>query len=271
MGRRYDNIQRFERNLRSTNLALVAADNLVYEHIAELMLEPLEMLQDQWNNREDKSVQNLLIARLFSGFEAVKLLILSGLLDHSHMPLRDTFECMLLLRLFEVRPNLAIRWITKLKSIDAATARAILNEAGFETPEYVLWETESGLSHANAIGSAPRVTETEMSEGVNRSFNFGGFRQDRHVRLLFRSLIGHMTFALVGPLTEVYMPYFSEEYGQKWLTYRAEIEERFQRLPPIPSVEDTSAEPPTDYEQRVERLVYARLRMDKLNVRPSGK
>jgi len=266
MGQRYDNVQRFVRELTGINQALVAADNALYADLAESMLEPLEVVQGQWNYREEKTAQILLIARLFSGFEAVKLMILNGLLDHSHMPLRDTVECMLLLRLFEARPDLAIRWISKLKHIDAGTAKAELDKAGSDTPEYALLETESGLSHANAIGSAPRVTETKVSEGVNRNFKFGGFRQDRQVTLMFRSLIGHMAFALVGPLTEVYMPYLPKEFGQEWLTHRSEIADRLQKLPTIPGNEEPSTEPPTRYEQRVERLVYARLRMDRLKV-----
>lgn len=213
MGQRYDSIKAFSQRNIEHNLVVVCEELVLFERIAELILEPI----DQWADLEDSDALLLLVARMFNDYEAAKNQIVVGLHDQSFSSIRDSFECMLILRLFLIEPERARRWMENLSEYAAGSVKKALNELGIETPEYGCYGPLSKLAHPNFLASTHLVTETEVSRDiVLRRYSFGAYRNDNWLKINFRNLLAYMMFLLLMVLPSVYSLLMSREDLEPW-------------------------------------------------------
>lgn len=213
MGERYDRIVEFEDKLHQWTKGLFLEERMIFAEMAELMLYPLEQFPDSSKGKdgEKKSVVLMLISRLFNDLEAAKLLILNGYCEQAYMPLRDTIECTMLLRLFQVDEKRALRWVTRAAEYSPRLVRERLDELGIKVPEHAFYPFWSSVAHANLLGCVTKVRETELGEGtLLRTYHFGGYANERWIGLQLNLALLQMLLALVGPLTEIYSEFFSD-------------------------------------------------------------
>lgn len=215
MGERYDSIVQFEEKLHQWTKGLFLEERLIFAEMAELMLEPIESLPPVTEGEEGdkKSALLMLISRLFNDLESAKLLVLTGLCEQAYMPLRDSIECMMLIRLFNADHKRAIRWMTRLAEYSPGDANKRLRELGIAAPEYALYGSLSSLGHANLLGSLTHVEEVDLGDrNVIRVYHFGGFGNPKWISLHLQWALIHMFFALAEPLAQVYWSYLPNRH-----------------------------------------------------------
>jgi hypothetical protein len=163
----------------------------------------------------------LLIARMFNGFEATKHLILHGLCEQIQMPLRDSTECMMLIRLFNRDPKRAQDWVLELKHYPTDQVRDWLSELGEEVPEYELYRRFSQRSHPNLIGSSYRIEEFTQQDGSieSRTIHYGAYANDEWTALSFKGLLVMMYWSLAIVLPPIYVPFMAD--AEAW---RSEVQ-----------------------------------------------
>jgi hypothetical protein len=210
MGERYDRVVEFEENLHQWAKGLFLEERMIFKEMAELMLKPIEYLPPvtEGEDGEKKSALLMLISRLFNDLESAKLLALTGLCEQAYMPLRDSIECMMLVRLFNVDDKRAIRWMKRPAQYSPGDAHKRLRELNTDAPEYGFYGSLSTLSHANLLGSLTHVEEVDLGDrNVIRRYHFGGFGNLKWISLHLQWALIHMLFALSDPLAQVYWPY----------------------------------------------------------------
>ena len=140
MGERYDSIKKFEEKLSERLKRTFLKERILFERMSELVLEATEPLAAYWkDDSEGQPAVMLLNSRMFNDFEAAKCLLMWGLPEQAVMPMRDTIECMMLMRLFEHKPELARRWVTNLAEYSPGNVNAELKKLGVDAPEYRLY------------------------------------------------------------------------------------------------------------------------------------
>jgi hypothetical protein len=213
MGDRYDSIVEFEDKLHQRTKGFFLEERLIFAEMAELILSPLEHTPTSFEGVEGhkKSVIGMLISRMFNDFEAAKLLILTGLCEQAYMPVRDSIECMMLIRLFDVDDKRALRWVKRTAQYSPKLVKQRLDELGIEAPEYAFYGPMSMFGHANVLGSVTHVQEKDAGKGaLLREYHFGGFANYKWIGMELQMLLVHMLFALVGPLTQIYTQYLPD-------------------------------------------------------------
>lgn len=128
MDARYRKIQRYQLELLNRNTAHFHEYMVVSGSFIELMLWGMEKLPTKATGNEDSdpivSMRSILV-RLFNDFEVASMCALRGLADQSYGPLRDAIECKMLIRLFQVDPRAATRWLTSGMNIRLAPCMPI--------------------------------------------------------------------------------------------------------------------------------------------------
>lgn len=228
MGERYDRIANQAREIYGWSLDVVAAEEVVYQELMELLIEPLDSVQHQWDDSENRSAVMLLISRLFNDLQAAHHLALLGLTEQSIHGLRDAVECMLLIRLFDAEPNLALRYLKYAKEYSAGNCVAILKQKKIDPPEYQLYTMLSTLAHPNVFGAVAHVSEERLPEGILRIYHFGGFKNALWIRQELRNLLGCLGLALVAVLPPIYAPVMHDFKG-----WASRVLEAVDKLPAL--------------------------------------
>jgi len=242
------------------------------------MLAPIEHLPliSRGLDGEKKAAVLMLISRMFNDFESAKLLILNGLCEQAYMPLRDTIECMMLIRLFNAEAKRALRWVSRLAEYSPGQVKKRLDELKIDAPEYALYSPLSRLSHANLLGSLTHVQEVNLGDrNLLRTYHFGGFRNDKWIGRELQFALIHMIFALVGPLGQTYWLHLPDPHG--WYEDVMALMPRLQKCGA--DIEAIWPEMPTRHErdaeyERARKQVLAKLsvkfnyfNMDEINKR----
>ncbi len=224
MGDRTDYISRFQTELYERNAKDFKHFVDVSDALAELMLWGFERLPSRFKGNDDgdpDSAVKTVFVRMFNDFEVANLCALRGLPDQSWGPLRDAVECMMLMRLFVVRPEAARRWITHANEYTAGTTNAQLGEEGIAAIEYGLYGFLSDLAHPNLAGSLGTLTETDHGDGsISIEWGVGGYDHPRLIKLSLEFKLVLQLFAIVDPLTTVITPHLGEDV-RNWLAMRS--------------------------------------------------
>ncbi len=229
---RYEDIETRAIQIHQAHRAFYLKERSLYSDMAELILAPLEEA-DSWKPSgewpdDTKTAVTLAIARMFNDFEASQNAILRGLAEQSYMPIRDAIECMMLTRLFRIRPEKANDWLYKLKLYPAANVKTWLEEAGESPAEYLFFDFFSKHAHANVIGSAYRVRETNSDDASRwtRTIHFGADPNYLISAIAYAFLLAMMYFALKIVLPPLYHSFLSDSEGwrERVAALRPELE-----------------------------------------------
>ena len=217
----YRAIQERSTKVYDRNRALFLKEVGLYGRMAELILGPTAEVPPKWEFSakwidDVRTAMQLVIARLFGDFEAAKYLILHGLCDQMHMPLRDSTECMMLIRLFRRDSKKAQDWILELKQYPADQVRDWLSELGEKAPEYELYSRFSQRSHPNLLGLSYRVEEViEQDSSVeSRIIHYGAYPNNEWTALSLKGLLVTMYWSLAVVLPLIYVPFMADP--EKW-------------------------------------------------------
>lgn len=217
----YTSIEKFERALVEWERARCLKERALFRKMMNLILEPLGRSTHHFPVGEQKSVELMLIARLFNDFEAAMRLTLLGLGEQAYMPMRDSIETMLLMKLFGIDSKLATRWVTDLKEYHASNVIAMLKKHGIDLPLNDLYITFSQLGHTNLLASVHVVEEVELGENqLLRTYHFGGMRSEGFIELQLRNLLVLSMIALVSVLAEPYHK-IDPEFERWWEEVRS--------------------------------------------------
>jgi hypothetical protein len=243
---RYELIERFQFRIRS-QISYDLSELLdASEILAELMLWGMEHLpRTATGNEEADPITSLttILVRLFNDFEAVKLLALMGLSDQSNGPLRDSIECMMIVRLFQVDPKTSTRWLTHGNEYTPGAVYAELDRRGIAALEYAMYGFLSDRTHPNLMGSVGTAKETDHGGGhIGTEWGLGGYNSPFfiHSVLFQRSLF--QLLALKDPLRNLFAPHFSANEWQVWRSEIAKAEEILGRHLPRPDSRDQASE-----------------------------
>jgi len=213
----YAEIQEKSTKVHERNRAFFLKELGLYGRMTELILEPTAEVPPKWSYdvkwaADARTAMELVIARMFNDFEATKHLILHGLCEQIHMPLRDSNECMMLIRLFSREPKRAQDWILELKQYPADQVRDWLSKLGEKVPEYELYRRFSQRSHPNIIGSSYRIEESTRHDGSieSRTIHYGAYPNDEWTALSFKWLLATMYWSLAVVLPRIYVPFMDD-------------------------------------------------------------
>ena len=229
MGEKYDSIKNFEEQLSNKLKGAFLKERMIFERMSELFLEAIKPLSGYWkDDSQGQPMLMLLNSRMFNDFESAKCLLMWGLPEQAVMPMRDTIECMMLMRLTEHKPELAKRWITNLAEYSPGNVNTELKKLKIEAPEYTLYPMLSQRSHSNLLASITRVEEETLSNGnIYLKFHFGGYTNLKLIAQDFLLLLILEFLALTGPLARIYAS-FVEDYKKWWdsvMAFLPELEE----------------------------------------------
>jgi len=213
----YAQIQHRSAKVHERNRAFFLKELVLYGRMTELILGPTAEVPPKWRYAvkwagDAQAAMELVIARMFNDFEATKHLILHGLCEQIHMPLRDSNECMMLIRLFNRDPKRAQDWILELKHYPSDQVRDWLSELGEKVPEYELYRRFSQRSHPNFIGSSYRIEESTQQDGPieSRTIHYSAYPNDEWTAVSFKWLLVTMYWSLAIVLPPIYVPFMAD-------------------------------------------------------------
>lgn len=258
--------QEFERcqNIVSDRLkGDLLKERILYTDMADLMLQATIPVSDYHENDANGDPAILLaVSRMFNSFEGAKELLLSGLPSQALLVLRDTIECMLLVRLFLIEPQAARNWVGKFAQYEAGTISTTLKDKGIDALEYSFYGLFSDLSHANVPASLSNVEEEEIGGGSSvfrRYYYFGGCgtRQgEEFAQAYFVFLFFLMCLALAEPLAQVYARFSARP--DSWLE---RVQEVYPRIGILASEIDKKwTRPGLDVPDRTDKLLDTKVR-----------
>ena len=251
----YANIEDFEKSLIEWEKGRLLKERTLFRKMMNLILTPLRRSERSFSVGKDKSAELLLITRMFNDFEAAIRLTLMGLGEQAYMPIRDSIETMLLLKLFGVDSKLAKRWMVDLNEYHASSVIALLKERGIDFPLNEMYSTFSQLGHPNLLASLHVAEETNIGENqLFRAYHFGGMRNEGFMELQLKSLLNLQMVSLIEVLAESFYA-IDSEFESWW--------EEVRSLPLILKKElgmdvEIEEEPPTD---RISRQIYLKLKV----------
>ena len=215
-----DKIKQFEEELFLKSQMYFRDQLSVFDEMMELYLEPLEEISKNWYFKDEKSPEIMLISRIFNDFESSRILILHGLTEQAHMPMRDIVECMMLFRLFEYKPELALRWMKNLKEYSPSNVKAELSKSKVNCPEYdVLYGMLSELTHPNLLSVVHNVIERKktQSEWVIQTYTLGGVNNPTWTQMVFTNFLILLLMVMTEILLPAYYPVMNnpEEWRRK--------------------------------------------------------
>jgi hypothetical protein len=214
MGQLYDSVRRVQDNLYDRSRGVFLAERQAFAEQMELMLKPLDSAMPSWHHDKVKSAVMIVLSRMVNDFEAGQHLLLRGLPEQAVHPIRDAIECMMVLRLFDSEPKMALRWMKDLKQYSAANCKALLEERTVEIPEYAYYAALSNLCHPNIFSSIAHVTEEHTEKGLIWTYHFGGMWDYKWAQLQFFNLLGVIQIALLTVLPGLYVPVL--ERPEEW-------------------------------------------------------
>lgn len=220
MGDRYKYIKRVQLDLLNKNTAHLHEFLEISEGLAELMLLIMNRLPATAQGNEDGDPLNstkTVLVRLFNDFEAAKVTALRGLPDQSWGVLRDSVECILLLRLFSADQTAASRWLTHANEYPPGVVYSELKKRKLRAFEYSLYGTLSDLTHPNLIGSLATVKETDHEDGrITVEWKIGGVDAPAFIRSILTHTCLLQLAAVRGALVNLLDEYLSPDERRSW-------------------------------------------------------
>lgn len=243
---RYELIERFQFRIRAQVSYELSELLDASELLAELMLWGMEHLpRTATGNEEGDPITSLttILVRLFNDFEAAKLAALTGLADQAYGPLRDSIECMMLARLFQIDPQTATHWLTRGNQYTPGAVYAELDRRGISALEYAMYGWLSDRTHPNLMGSIATAKETDHGGGhFETEWGIGGYDSPFfiHAAIFQRAML--QLLALKDPLRMLFRPHFSNADWEIWRREIARAEEILGKHLPKPRSTDKGNE-----------------------------
>jgi len=204
----YSQVKQFEEKLYDKSKDYFNNQLTVFDEMMELFLEPLKEISEGWHFKKEKSPEIMLISRIFNDFETSRILILHGLTEQSHMPMRDIIECSMLFRLFGCNPGLALRWMKNLKEYSPKNIKAELKKLKVDCPEYdKFYGMLSELAHPNLLSVVHNVIERKTKDKwIIQTYMFGGLNNPSWTKLVLINILSMLLFVMTEILPSAYMP-----------------------------------------------------------------
>lgn len=261
MSTNYDKVKQFEYALHIHSYKYFGKQLALFDEMMETYLEPLDEINRDWQNKEEKSAEIILLARMFNDFESSRFLLLNGLPEQANMTTRDIIECAILFRLFGSDSKLASRWMKNLKEYNISNAKKRLDELKVECPEYQLYGFLSQLAHVNMLSVVSRVTETKLTDDLFiQTYHFGGMNNPTWIELVFNNLLLVIFMVLWSVLPPAYSSYVKNP--QEWYDKVIVIGEKIEKLIPGLQIEDIEV----TGREKVERdRVFRKLKLVRIN------
>lgn len=221
MGEEYRRIERIESEIFDWLKAAFLKERKLFSRMLELVLEAFKPLGEyREETAEDELALLTLATRMFNDAEGTKQLLLWGLPDQAQPLMRDMIECMLMLRLFLRRPEMAKKWLMELTEYRPGTINAKLSELGVHAREYAWYGVLSHLGHSNLLATLSHAQEVDLGEqGMLRRFHFGSARTpeaERCIQWGFLTLFFLLYVALNEPLAELYCGRSESDASRRW-------------------------------------------------------
>ena len=216
----YSYIERREKALSEWERGRILKERMLFRRMMNLILDPIG--RSVWTSVGDEmNAVLLLVARLFNDFEAAMRLTLMGLGEQAYMPMRDSIETTLLLKLFSVEGKLASRWMKNLNEYRATSVIARLKEHDIDLPLNDMYSMYSQLVHPNIVASMHVVEEIDCAEDqVLQRYHFGGMRNEGFIELQAKSILTLQITSLIMALGDIYVN-IHPEFESWWDEVRA--------------------------------------------------
>lgn len=248
-------------------------ERLLYGGMIELLLESIRPLEGYRKDRVHGELSLLTVfTRLFNDAEGAKDLLLRGLPDQANIVIRDIIECTMLFRLFLKTPELAERWLMKLKEYQPKVINTKLIEMGIKAREYAFYGTLSHEAHSNLLASLSSVQEKEVKEGMLHTFHCGSSRTPETVYFVqhgFLMLFYLLYISLIEPLAEYYSQHSDTVIFSIWAEKVNSLSPKLVELA-REYAEKTIAEN-AQFDQELYKLTEKKMRWEELKIRLSGR
>jgi hypothetical protein len=227
----------------------------------------IEAIKASLGNQKNAGHANLAIStlatRMFNNFEGVKHLLLWGLPAQAQPITRDIIECMLLFRLFLVKPKSAEKWLIDLTEYQPGDAYAKLTSWGINAQEYAIYGLLSHESHSNLLASLSHVQEIDVGgKGTLHIFHLGSARTQEaeyEIQRSFLLLLFLLYIALTEPLAIMYHRYSESHVFKNWWENINNIVPKLLEL----FDEFDKEQLPSEIDDKLEKLVGKKLRIEK--------
>lgn len=272
MGDEYEAIENIGNEIFEWYKGILLKERLLYSEVIELLLESIRPLEGY---RKDTVYDELslltVFTRLFNDAEGAKGLLLRGLPAQANIVIRDIIECTMLFRLFLRTPELAERWLMKLKQYQPRDVNTKLIEMGIKAREYAFYGMLSHEGHSNLLASLSSVQEGEVKDGMARAFHCGSSRTRETVYFVqhgFLMLFFLLHISLIEPLAECYSHHSDRDSFSIWAEKVNGIIPKFVELAGE-YAKITIAEE-AQYDQELHELIEKKMRFEEIKIRLSG-
>lgn len=273
MGDEYQTIEKVGNEIFEWYKGVLLKERLLYSEVIELLLESIRPLEGY---RKDTVYDELslltVFTRLFNDAEGAKGLLLRGLPAQANIVIRDIIECTMLFRLFLKTPELAERWLMKLKEYQPKVINTKLIEMGIKAKEYAFYSTLSHEAHSNLLASLSSVQEEEVKEGMLRTFHCGSSRTPETVYFVqhgFLTLFYLLYISLMEPLAECYSQHSDTVIFSIWAEKVNSLSLKLVELT-REYARKTIAEK-AQFDQELYKLTEKKMRWEEFKIRLSGR
>ncbi len=272
MGDEYEKIEKVGSEFYEWYKGILLKERLLYGEMIELLLESVKPLGGY---RKDIVYDELalltLATRLFNDVEGAKHLLLRGLPSQAQIVIRDTIECIMLLRLFLENPELAKRWLMELKEYHPGDANTKLLKMGIDAREYAFYGLLSHEGHSNLLASLSCVQEKEVKEGMLRTFHFGSSRTPETIFFVqqgFLMLFFLLHISLIEPLADFYSQHSDIGSFTIWATKVNNLLPKLEEF--VAEITSKKSEEGTQVDKHIYELVEKKMRVKEFKIRLSG-
>lgn len=272
MADEYKTIEEVSNEVFEWYKGVMLKERLLYSEMIELLLEAIKPLGGYRKDTVYDELSLLTVStRLFNDAEGVKGLLLRGLPSQAKIVIRDIIECTMLFRLFLKNPEVAERWLMKLKEYQLGDVNTMLTKMGIEAREYAFYGMLSHEGHSNLLASLSSVQEKEIKEGMLRTFHYGSSRTPETMYFVqhgFLILFFLLHISLIEPLAEYYSQHSDTDSFSTW------AEKVNSQIPELLELSHefrtkTIAEN-AQFDQESYKLVEKKMRLKEFKIRLSG-
>lgn len=196
---KYKAMLEFEERLRDEYRQEFTNEHKIAEELFNLYIEATEITNQAWQLKTDKTATLGLINRIFNDLHSGFKLLMEGLLVQGMALLRDTIECAMYIKLFEVDEEFRREWLEgKVFLVRDVRKRMGKNNIS-PPPQDKLYRTFcSSYVHPTKEGLALHVTDRYTKELSHYVIcRYGGIKDTPRIKLLTSAFLSFTCYTIV--------------------------------------------------------------------------
>lgn len=233
----YKGIIEFEERLKEKNVGEFAREYGIAEELFNLFIEGMEINKENWHLQPEKKATMGLVNRIFNDLHCSFKLLMEGLFVQGMSLLRDTIECTMYIKLFEVDSAFRREWLNG-KDFLTREIRGMMKKSQIPPPpeDQLYKQLCRTYVHPTFKGIAPHVCDWYTPDGKQYFVcHYGGIEDVPRAKILFSAFL-LFSYGTTSHLWRDMFPVDKNKYSE----WHDKMDNVLKRLYPIQEEADKS-------------------------------